>query len=298
LNLEPKFASENGKLLFRDSYDYSVLEGQSITLLKEMIKSPKHYRYRQRFQKKWTGSMSMGTTSHTAVLEPERFLKDYAIWKSTGADGKTRQRRGEKWEEFQKQNEGKTIVKDDEYDEAISLRDAVRKDEIAMKYLAMGEPEVALQWTDVDTGILCRGRIDWLTKINGEYCIVDLKTTRNADPILFSRDCAKLGYHLQLAYYADAVELATGEFPRCIVVAAESSPPYDVVTYVVPDEVLDVGRVVYKELLERLKQCQASNEWPGQGNMMERTLTLPAWCNPGEESEDMNGLDLEGLEAA
>ena len=298
MNLEPKFESENGKILFRDSYDYSTLPGQSITLLKEMLKSAKHYRYRQRHQKAWSSAMSLGTTSHTAVLEPERFLKDYAIWKTTDSEGKTKQRRGKGWEDFQAQNAGKLIVKDDEYEEAISLRDAVRKDEVAMKYLAMGEPEVALQWTDVDTGILCRGRIDWLTKINGEYCIVDLKTTRNADPVLFSRDCCKLGYHLQLAFYADAVELATGEFPRCVVIAVESFPPYDVVTYIVPDEVLDVGRVVYKELLDKLKTCQETNEWPGQGAMMERTLTLPAWAMMDEESEDVSSLDWEGMKAA
>lgn len=242
--------------------------------------------------------MSMGTTSHTAVLEPERFLKDYAIWKSTDAEGKTKQRRGKGWEEFQKLNDGKVIVKDDEYDEAISLRDAVRRDPIAMKYLAMGEPEIALQWTDNDTGILCRGRIDWMTNVDDQICIVDLKTTRDASPFAFSKDCAKYSYHLQLAYYADAIELATGQMPKCVVVAVESHAPYDVVTYIVPEEVLDIGRVVYKELLEKLKFCNESGMWAGQGEMMERYLTLPAWCMPGEENDDMSGLDWEGKEAA
>ncbi len=289
--LDSAINTGKGKILFRGQYSYDTLEGESISTLKEMLKSPKHYYHRKRFQKYGTSSMSMGTTSHIAVLEPERFLQEYAIWRTEDSEGNKRQRRGKTWEMFQDQNAGKTIVKEDEYLSAISLRDSVRRDEVAMRYLAMGEPEVALSWTDEDTGILCRGRMDWITKVNGEYAIVDLKTTRDASPVLFGRDCARFSYHLQLAYYADAVEQATGEFPRCVVVAVESHAPYDVVTYVVEDDVLDIGRSEYKLLLEKLKVCREKNEWPGQGEMIERSLQLPAWCIPDEENDDMSGLD-------
>jgi len=240
----------------------------------------------------------MGTTSHIAVLEPERFLEEYAIWKTEDAEGNKQVRKGKKWDAFQELNAGKTIVKDDEYREAISLRDSVRRDSVAMKYLAMGEPEVAIQWTDIDTGVLCRGRIDWLTKVDGIYTVVDLKTTRNADPMLFARDCARLFYHAQCAYYADGIEAATGEVPKCVIVAAESFPPYDVVTYIVPEDVLEAGRMIYKDLLEKLQKCKASNDWPGQGDMMERILTLPVWAQEKEEGDDMGDLDWEGKEAA
>lgn len=280
-----------GRILYRGEYDYPTLDGTSITLLKEMLKSPKHYRYRQKFSRFASPSMSKGTTTHIAVLEPERFLKEYAIWDSKDEEGKTKQRRGKVWEAFQEQHSGKTIVKSDEYDEAIAIRDAVRKDTVAMKYLAMGDPEVALSWNDEHTGMLCRGRADWLATVDHELCIVDLKTTRDASPLWFSRDCAKYSYHLQLAYYADAIERATGKAPKTVVVAVESMAPYDVVTYLVPEDVLDIGREAYRTLLERLKWCQERNEWPGQGEMMERYLTLPSWCIP--EEDGVEGLELD-----
>lgn len=288
----------NGKILFRNQFDYNTLEGESISTLKEMLKSPKHYRHRKSFQKATTVSMSMGTTSHVAVLEPERFLEEYSIWKGTDKDGKKQVRNGKKWDEFQEQNAGKIIIKDDEYKAAISLRDAVRRDDVAMKYLAMGEPEIALQWNDPDTDILCRGRADWITRVDGELCLVDLKTTRDASPIMFGRDVAKMSYHLQAAFYADAVEQATGESPRFIIVAVENYPPFDVVTYEVCEDTLAIGRLAYGELLTKLKECRASNNWPGQGAQMERTLILPDWCTPDEENDDMSGLDWEGKEAA
>lgn len=280
------------RILYRGTYDYNTLDGISITTLKEMRKSPKHYRYRRDRSRTATASMSFGTTTHTAVLEPERFLKDYAIWKSTDEEGKTKQRRGAAWDLFKLQNSGKIIVKDEEYDESIAIRNAVRDDHVAMKYLAMGKPEFALSWHDKETGLKCRGRGDWITTVDKRTCIVDLKTTKDASPFFFGRDCAKYAYHLQLAYYHDAVEMVTGESPLMVVVAVESLPPYDVVTYLVTDDILDIGRAEYRDLLVKLNFCQRSNEWPGQGDMIEKYLTLPPWAIPEEEGVEGLGLDF------
>lgn len=281
-----------GRLYTRKECVYSELPGVHITGLKEMRKSPKHFKHRLDNPRKPTAAMELGTAAHVAILEPERFLREFALWNSTDAEtGATRQRRGKAWEEFQLLNKGRTIIRDEEYDLAIALRDAVRSDPVAMRYLAMGQPEVAMTWRDKHTGVECCGRIDWVTRVDNHPAIVDVKSTRNAGEFWFSRDVARLDYHLQSAYYSDGYEEVTGKSPRNVVIAVESSPPHDVVTYIVPEEVAEIGRDSYRQLLELHKACAASGEWPGQGGNEEKVLSLPRWAVPEEEGDDMADLD-------
>jgi exodeoxyribonuclease VIII len=288
----PPPANDFARLYFRGEYEYDQLPGVHITALKEMRKSPKHYRHRTRKPKKPTNAMSLGIYAHIATLEPDRFLREYVIWQARSDEGKTRQRRGNAWESFMSAHPGKTIIRDEEYEEAIAISQAIRSDPCAMKYLAVGRPEVAMTWLDKETGIQCCGRLDWLTTIAGTACIPDLKSARDADPFWFTRDSAKLDYHLQLAYYFDGLEAITGKEPLAKIIAVESFEPYDVVVYDVPEEVLDIGRDAYRELLVKLRDCTERDEWPGKGGGIERTLYLPHWAIP-EEDEDASGLNLD-----
>lgn len=279
-----------GTIHARGKYRYEELPGTNISSLKVLRKSPKHYRHYLENGRKATRALELGTAAHIAILEPERFLKEFALWDKKDDEGKTKARRGAEWKAFESANESKTIIRSDEYDLAIAIKDAVRADRVAMKYLAFGKPEVALTWNDEHTGMACKGRLDWLTEADGGPCIVDLKGTRDPNPIWFSRDCARLDYHLQMAFYGDAIEAITGEVPRVVVVAVEMAPPHDVVTYIVPEEVIEIGRDAYRQLLETLKDCTARNQWLGYGNGEEKTLTLPAWAAP--EEEGLEGLGL------
>jgi hypothetical protein len=280
-----------GRLYYRGDVDYAELDGVNISTLKELRRSAKRYQYRLRNRSEPTASMEFGTATHVAILEPERFLREFALWQSEGDDGKTRQRRGKAWDAFKAANDGKTIIRDAEYDEAIVLSRAVRDDPLAMKYLAMGRHEVAASWTDAHTGVSCKGRVDWLTKVDGASVIVDVKTTRCVEPWSFSKDVAKFGYHLQCAFYADGFEAATGVAPEFRVVAVESDAPYDVVVYRVPPDVLDIGRDEYRRLLEILVDCRQRDYWPGVGDGVEQDLALPAWAVP-DDSDSLD--DLKG----
>jgi hypothetical protein len=281
------------KLHYRGKFDYPSLPGINITSLKELGRSPLHYRHRLENPREPTRSLELGTIGHVAVLEPERFLREFVLWDAKTEDGeKTAPRRGKKWDAFKGQHSGKQIIRSDEYDVAIALRDAVRSDAVAMKYLAMGKPEVAMTWNDEHSGLACKGRVDWITNVEQVDCIVDLKGTRNASPESFSRDCAKLNYHLQLAFYADGYEAATGKVPRVVVVAVEFEAPHDVVVYIVPADVIEIGRDEYRKLLERHKECSSRKEWPGVADGVEQVLALPAWALP--DDEDTSDLGLIG----
>lgn len=263
--------------------DYDAIDAVNYSSLKALARSPKHYRHHLLNGAKETRPMFKGTAAHVAVLEPERLALEYAIF--TG-----KRRAGKAWEAFEAAAiaDGKKVIKEAELAEAVAMRDAVRADALASSYLSGGRHEVTVVWLDEETGLTCKGRIDFL---RNDYVLVDLKTTRDAIPHWFGRDVARLQYHVQAAMYLDAVERLTGETARFVAVALESSPPYDVVTYDLPEPVISAGRDEYRRLLRLLVECRQENRWPGIGNGFEVTLSLPAWAMPDEGDLDALGLE-------
>jgi hypothetical protein len=256
---------------------YDAIDAVNYSSLKMLARSPKHYQHHMRHGAKETRPMFKGTLAHVAILEPDRIDTDYAVF--TGP-----RRAGKAWEAFEEENAGKTIVKANELAQALAIRDAVRADALASSYLENGPNEVTVVWVDDETGLACKGRLDHLELPSTG---VDLKTTRDASPMWFGRDVARLQYHVQAAMYFDALAVLTRESPRFVDIAIESFPPHDVVTYDLPEPVTTAGRNEYRRLLRLLVECRAKDSWPGIGNGFEQALTLPAWVFPDEEELEL-----------
>src|SRR6202040_3457777 len=93
--------------------------------------------------------------------------------------------------------------------------------------------------------------------------IVDLKTCRDASRRGFGSAVAAYRYHAQAASYVDAVEHCTGRRLPFVFVAVKKEPPYLVGVYRISDEQLELGRTLYRELLDQLDLCRSTNQWPG-----------------------------------
>ena len=221
--------------------------------------------------------------------EPERFGREFAIWSRRTAAGKMSPRTGKEWDAFVVGAGAKTIITEDECSTALSIGAAVCANPVAAKYLESGEPEVTLQW-DRD-GRPCKGRVDWLTHQDGEPVLVGLKTARECRHFAFGAQAARLGYHLQFAWYFDGYQTITGKVPRVIEIVVESEPPHPVVVYVIPEDVIEQGRDEYRELMQTLERCERDNLWPGPAET-EQILTLPSWIY-GPAEEDLSELQLE-----
>ncbi len=269
--------------------EYRMWHGLNISALKEIKHSPQNYQYRLQYPRQ-SKAMQLGNAAHCAVLEPARFAADYVIWDRVTESGQSAPRRGKFWNEFQERHAGKSIITPKDYNDAKGLADAIREDAIAMKYLKGGEPEVVMQWSA--QGRQRKGRIDWLTTIDGQPCIVGLKSARDCRPFKFGNDAARLLYHAQWAWYFDGYKEITGKDPIMIEIAVESKAPHSVVVYVIPEEVIQRGREVYQELLSRLELCERENYWPGPGDSVEQMLSLPEWAYAAPDS-DLSDLDIE-----
>lgn len=264
--------------------DYYTAPGVNWSTLKNLRESALHYRYRVENPIDTTAPMALGRVTHTLVFEPEKFDDEYVIW--TEGD-----RRGKAWAEFKEANAGRLIFKPTEIDIAVQIADAVRRNPLVQPYLVDGLFEQPISWTDSDTGLLCKGKPDWLQP--PRRVLADLKTGKSIDERRFGAQAARLGYHLQCAMYGMGVEAALGWKPeKTIIIAVESDPPHDVAIFEIDRETLMLAEVEVKELLMQLKACRTADSWSGR-YAEERALYLPAWVYGSDDEDDPEGMGLE-----
>lgn len=266
--------------------DYLALPAAHATGLKDLLVSPRLFKYRKDNERPDSDTLKVGRACHTAVLEPEKFLRDYILW-----DGG--RRAGKEWDAFRTKalEKGRTILTDKQYALALKVRDAVHEHEVARKYVTHPErrTELSLRWRHERTGLECKARVDLLAC----GALLDLKTTRDPSPRKFAADAARLGYALQLALYRDGCAAALGELVPIKIIAAQNVPPYDVCVFDLPPETLAIGSEQTERALDLLLECTRTNTWPGIAPNEELPLTLPAWAAPEAEEElTMNGESL------
>ena len=244
---------------------YRALDARNHSTLSELARSPLHFEYRLAHPREDCDAFRVGRATHCAVFEPSKYLSDYALWP---------ERRGTKaHKEFiANLDDGVTVLTAQQNEGATAIGSAVNKDPVAAPLLRKGEAEVTVI-ADLE-GVRCKGRLDWICDAG----IVDLKTTIDPAPEKFGKNCAAYGYHRQAAFYVDLYHAATGERKDFYIVAAEKTPPYDVVTYKAPHHIIRAGRDAYRELLAKYKHYRDSGEWPGLGNGQVNELWLPEWA--------------------
>lgn len=266
--------------------EYAALKRVNASTLKEMRKSPRHYKWRLDHPMEDTPRLGLGRGTHTAVFEPDRFLLDYALW-----DG---DRRGKAYAEFCEQHPRQTILKAAEYETCLAMRDAVRAHPVAGPMLTPpGEAEKVITWTDEATGLECKARLDWWRV----GLFADLKTTVDVDAHKFAGLAYRMGYHVQLAFYRAGL-IANGlDAPPPKIIAVEASAPHDVAVFGLDDDALWAGDEEVADLLAKVAAGRFSNEWPGR-YPEERPLSLPSWAMPQDDESGDMGLTIGTEEAA
>jgi hypothetical protein len=262
--------------------DYVKRLGVNSSLLKEMRRSPKRFHFRASNPIEDTTRLALGRATHTSVFEPDRFAIDFVVFAGP-------RRAGEEWNKFCAANRGRTILKLDEYATALSMRDAVRAHPAAGPLLASGKPEQTVTWKDEETGLDCKGRIDWMC--GGCSAFLDLKTTTDIDADRFGALATRMGYHAQMAFYRAGL-LANGLELDAKIVAVEADEPHDVAVFALDEDTLYAGEEAFRDALRRVANCQDRGVWPGRYEA-ETLLILPPWAFPPEDAEGL-GITING----
>jgi hypothetical protein len=213
--------------------------------LKQMAQSPAHVLDAMADAVDETLSMRIGSGAHAILLG-----KPWAVYSGI--------RRGKAWDEFQAANEGSCLLNEAEYDHASRMVDAIRSHSRARELLAGLELE-----TTLDGEYLGRKTSGTPDAFGAEF-VVELKSTRCANPERFVRDGTWRHYHAQLAWYRELIGCARGTRPeRAFIVAVENRRPYCVTVFELTRAALERGERSCRLWMERLLVCESEGRWPG-----------------------------------
>ena len=258
--------------------DYRKIDAVNWSSLKSIGISPLQYWHDLHNPRADAAHFRIGQALHAHILEPETFTERFWLHKKQTGKGS---RLAEAAARAQATAAGVTMLSEVEYKAALGAAASVLASPHAAALLSRGLKEAVLRWTDEDSGLPLKARVD-----HAGRCLIDLKSAARIDPRRFASTAIGLGYHCQLAFYEDGLRangIEPAEVPHLIVV--ESSLPHDVIVYRMPTHVIETGRHEYKALLAKLKQCRETGHWPGRAEAP-IDFIMPAWAGVGDDSDD------------
>jgi len=268
--------------------NYADIDALNWSRLKPIRVSPLYYRHCLEVGRPDTPALQLGRVAHAALYEPQEIdqryvvmpnfhggMKDHTAVEKGYAGG--RESKAE-WLGLQSVVKAE-IVEQGVYETGLAIAHAVRTDSVAGPLLDGSYVEQVLTWTDFRTGRKCKCRVD---QVNGR--LGDLKTTARIEPRQFAAQVEALGYLGQLAFYTDGLTengLVMEQSP--ILISVQSAPPYDVLVYEITEDQLEAGRILYRDLMDKLAACEATDTWPGIAGGQMQTLRRPGWATAVEE---------------
>lgn len=262
---------------------YHSLPGLSSTGIKRMLEAPAVYRWHADHPQPPRKEFDVGHAVHARVLGvgldvaviPDELL---------GANGATSTKAARQFI-AEARDSGQVPLKSGEYAEVSAMADAVLTHPDAGVLLTDGQPEVSLIWDDPDTGVRCRGRLDyWHERPN---LVVDLKTARSADPARFARHAVQYGYAEQAAHYQNGIaELTDAGVPRFLHVLVTKEPPHLVSVVELEPAFLTIAAERVTRAIYLYARCQETDTWPGYPAGINR-VPAPAWYWPDTDIHDL-----------
>jgi hypothetical protein len=231
---------------------------------------PALYRYR-RDHPKVSAEFDYGTAAHKFVLGtgPEITIIDAPDWRTKDAQQARKDARAR----------GAVPLLTGEFSEIAEMARTIEQHPVAGQLFRPGGgvAEQSLFWQDPDHGIWRRARLDW--QLPGLRLIVaDYKSTTDASPAAIRKHVANFGYHMQAAWYTDAVQaLGLGDDPAFIFVFQEKTPPYLITIAELDDDATRAGRDRNRHACEIWRDCTEAGLWPGYTDDIE-LISLPPWA--------------------
>jgi hypothetical protein len=254
---------------------YAALPGVNHSTLERVRRSPAHAREHSLHPAEPTAALALGHAFHVRLLEPHRFPLEYSI--APPINRRTKVGRSV-WARFEAENVGRYLLKPDEAALYERMTASVLEHPLAAQLLGgRGASELAFVWRDPETALPCKGRVDRLGELEGWPFVVDLKSTRDASARAFTADVARYGYHRQVAFYREGLDVLRPTPRRAAIIAVEKEPPYAVAVYELAERALEQGEREFRAALRRYRECLETGVWPGYGDGL-HLVDLPAWA--------------------
>lgn len=173
--------------------------------------------------------------------------------------------------------EGRIPILDWEFRRAEAMVSVLRAHPIAGHLFTGGAAEKSLFWVDPTTGVNLRARIDYMKLDHLPPLIVDYKSCTSAALDKIPKSVADYGYHIQAAFYIEAVKrLKLADDPAFLNVWQERKPPFLVTVTQMPVASLLIGADRVREAIELFDRCTKTGRWPGHSDQVE-AIGVPYW---------------------
>ena len=267
----------------------------SSTTLKNMLISPKFFRYSLSHPKQISLSAALQGSVYHSMLESlckngciegiydEFFVFEAPINPKTGEPyGTTTKAYKEEYEAQMMLNNGKTPISQEEINIAKAMVEALLNDcgqtsEVVNYLLQIGTPEVSF-FTEYE-GCKFKFRTDLKTRNK----IVDWKSCALDDlhPDTIAKQISKMNYGFSAAFYQFFNHLITGEWNEFLWVFQQKTPPYDAVIVSAGDWAYSAdwdGQVIkgpsaieFENVLNQYIECNKQGYYPGAESMIAPT---------------------------
>jgi hypothetical protein len=216
-----------------------------------------------------TDAQALGTASHAAVLEPDSLLSRFVLWEGG-------RRFGSEWNDFCRINSAKTILKPDQYEAALKIRDSAQSNPAIRAIISRtGRRELSMRWDQESAAapvtLQCKGRPDFIADR-----IYDLKTIRTLSDHAMVSNVVNFNYLLSMGAYRYGREVLEDAASECVLIFVETQPPYDSCVKTLDEEAVDFGFTQWIKACDIIARAQHTNKYPGQSDV-ETPLVLDDW---------------------
>jgi hypothetical protein len=265
----------------------------SSSQLKAALSSPRHFKKsREPKEDKRARHFELGTFTHEAILEPERFDKVvvepkagrntiegltelvnfYArlIGKDIAIVGAKMTMLRETLDNLiaEANQQGYEVVSAADMEVIQAIKDSLAEygGGIIPRIMRHAQTETSMYYNDREHGLGVRIRPDGilLEENLGTNIIISVKTTSAQSVNLFMRDCIKHRYALAEGMYIDVATKATGrKFTGTLMIMAQTVEPYNVAAIYWSLDDLNAGLADYYRAIPIAKSVLETNEAPG-----------------------------------
>ena len=222
------------------------------TLKMFINKCPRGFQHILNNPPKPSAAMKFGTAFHMLVLEGrDVFDSNYAV-EPDGIDKRTTLGKNMLLQ-FNESLKGREAISHKDYKLMEDMYTNLRSSKHYSLILDCKDFEKIYLWKNEVLDILCKGKLD---AVSNDY-IVDLKTTRDASPEAFKETIINQKYHMQAAFYCDA--LGVKDY---YIYAIEKTRPYCICVYKISSELLQEGRLMYTQAIIDYKAYMHGGEQP------------------------------------
>lgn len=249
--------------------EYHAHAGISNSGLTKIDISPAHYRYAE--PKDPTRAMEIGTAIHAAILEPERFKKEYMLMPEI------KSRAASEYKKAASALGSEFVLVGKEVSNVLGMQDAILSNKFLKSRLSEnGYTELSVFAFDPETGVFCKCRFDYISE---SLKAVDLKKTQDARQDAFSKSIFNYRYYVQDVFYRDVFEWCTGvELQSFEFLAVEESKPHGCMLHALPETAQMIGREEYRKNLNDYYECFTNDHWPAYECTETVETDLPYWA--------------------